>query len=194
MKNAAHVIATLLLASFQVACGRAEFDGQMRTLPTDAPHVDVSRSTFKVVGPHLADGLSESWADFTMRDQFGKPIAGLNLELHVGGDGNVVKPCTQTNASGVGSCRFRSSNPGEKNVALVGAVEMNDVVTFAAPKSLGVLFGFVASADDQTLPSGHRIVSASGIVEGPIRVADNNQYKALTSSHLSTIFPQEELQ
>lgn len=177
--------ALALIAMLAVACNRAEF--LPRVEQDFDSRIDFGKSQIQVTSPVPADGISASTIVLFLLNKDGQPIVGLQPQIMASGTGNIYVPCTISDATGKSTCSLISTVAGDKEVWPVGGQHVAVDIVFTRPPPSKTLFGVVAGGTLQTLPTGHKIVAASGIVETEIQVKDLNGIKRLRSSQLGTI-------
>jgi Bacterial Ig-like domain (group 1) len=159
----------LLLAG----CGRSSFlNGQPLAPKNLTPSLKVSN--VQISPYNVADGISAAEVTITLKNDQGDPIQGATTQLSVSGGDNVIVPCTASDANGISRCRVYSTRAEIKTFSFAGALLAAKDVEFLATRPQRAAFSFVGSASVQTLPGGQKIISSSGLVEGPITMKDSN--------------------
>lgn len=178
----------ILFALFVMSCTNSSFDAYLPPVETVAAEVpDPNMTEIEITDDNVADGITPATVNLRFRSAAGNPVAGIDMSLWASGSDNVVVPCTTSDANGRSRCLLYTTRAEVKSLRLTGAFTMTSSIAFTAPKPLRSNFSFVSAAGDARLPSGHRLVSTAGIVEGPFRQKDSLGHVRLRSSVLSSI-------
>lgn len=180
----------ITIATIIVGCNKAVFDPLLPTSPTakinDATP-SLKYSKLQVSSPNMADGVNPANVTIILKTENNEPIVGYKISIKVSGSQNTIVPCTETNEDGKSVCWIYSSKAEEKEVRTVGAIELVEDTTFLPPAPIRSTFAIVSSGSFITMPTGQRIISASGIMESNIRLADSNGVIRVKTSILSSI-------
>ncbi len=117
--------------------------------------------------PNVADGITPADVTLEIKSEKNEPIEGLSMELQATGTQNVMVPCTKTNASGISRCKLYSTKAEWKTVMTMGVIQLSKATEFIVPSPSRSSSAFVSSGNAQNLPSGHKIITSSGIMETP---------------------------
>jgi Invasin, domain 3/Filamin/ABP280 repeat/Bacterial Ig-like domain (group 1) len=116
-----------------------------------------------------SSGSSASTITVTVRDAFGNPLSGVEVELSVNGSGNTLtQPSQPTNANGVTTGRLSTSAVGTRTVSATAggvAIEQTATVTVSAGAPS-------AAASSATVPNG--TAGQSTTIEILLRDAQGN--------------------
>lgn len=175
--------ATLLLSLLLIGCGRSSFlNGQPAAPKNTTPSLKVS--DVQISQGNVADGVTPAEVTVTLKNDQGEPIVGAPMTLTVSGSDNVVVPCTNTDVHGIARCRVYSTKAETKTFTFNGSMFAVKDVDFFTQRPQRAAFSFVGSAAVDQLPSGHKIISSSGLVEGPVTMRDSNGViRVYTSIH-----------
>ena len=165
------------------ACGRSSFlNGQPTAPRSTTPSQKVSN--VQISQNNVADGVTAAEVTVTLKNDQGEPIVNAPMILTVSGSDNVVVPCTNTDANGISRCRVYSTRAETKTFTFTGSMSIVKDVDFFTTRPQRAAFSFVGSAAVDVLPSGHKIISSSGLVEGPVTMRDSNGVvRVYTSIH-----------
>lgn len=97
--------------------------GNSITFSPGAP--SASTTTIEASGPHLANGSDQSTISVTILDAFANPISGSTPAVSVSGSSNILTACTVSNASGLSTCKFKSTKAEEKTVNVLTPVAVS---------------------------------------------------------------------
>lgn len=170
---------TLITAGLALtACGNASFDPYVGGIEVASS----AMSSIAVSQNNIADGITPANVTVQLKTASGSAVANANLNLWVSGSNNVIVPCGKTDEKGMARCRFYTTTAESKTVRASGDVTLWADTNFMAPKPSRSAVAIVSSGAVITLPSGHKIISTTGISETPARQRDSYQVVRLHSS------------
>jgi hypothetical protein len=184
-------VVLILVLSTAISCTNSSFAPFVDPISppdqaaSELPSAEMTEIT--VTDGNVADGITPAQVSLRIRSANGNPIEGVTMSLWASGSDNVLVPCTASDSLGQSRCLLYTTKAEVKNLKLSGPISLASWVAFAAPKPLRSNFSFVSSAMDMKLPSGRRVISTSGIVEGPFVKKDSQGVIRLRSSVLSSV-------
>lgn len=188
MRVLANTLILLVVATASTACTKSAFDPGIPDDPAlDMPSTQDSHMA--ISEGNVADGITPATITLTLRNFRKMPLVGKKLTLQVyGGSGNVIVPCTASNAQGIARCWLYSTGHGWKRVRAHGVVDLSGDTEFIAVRPFRSAFAVVTSGDVDRTSYGHKMVSTSGISELEAVQKDANQkMRAFTSVQGSII-------
>lgn len=152
------IVVLVLNIFLLIGCERSAFEAVL--LLGDMTVPSAAHSTMTVSDLNYADGVTPAKIEIRLKNKKAIPLAGVSPHVSISGTGNVLTPCTVTDAEGKSVCWLYSTNAETKNVLMV-TLDMSEDLTFQAVSGLRGR-GAIVSSGQSTRQAGRRITSISG--------------------------------